>query len=781
MNSVFSRPTSITGEHLNAPTDSNLTTIFSQSEIEAQINEISELLLHPVTLVEFKETNFRTDSTRSRILFQYCCEVLRVCAAPIICTTCDKKYASLFENIDLEHDDLRETVCRRIAEKTHEDDLYRNNGYGMPKFISVVSKENYGYIQYNCPIMGLRELVFPLVVCNKILGVLFVGQMSVDGTDTEDEIISIRKNFLLHHNDIFDEYLTSFPDYSYDDIKNAILTTEDPRQQSLQFKQRVSEPLDRGLLSIYKPTRISGSDFDARVKSTLKIIGNFERSLEEKLYGNISEFVKSVFRDAISSSYSELQRDLPKENISMASHWQAVKTSLQPIVDKLGLKFISIYAMSYNIQGERKKVMDLVAYVPNKDSDDDYIQKRIQNLKFDYSKLQHITYEKTSSTIATDSTTINKDLFSCIDSPLAFPNDCKEIFFYPVKANPSASVAVSIGFEFPLGDKYYNEIRQIVCNEIPELITLISLLRIFFQSEVERETTEKTLRIYRHEISHLTLGLRNHNDKLAPPEYSIRTYHDIDAVYQDNLSSLEQLGYFTQNTEMLTGSFTDENLQISEFKVFRDLLFKWESIYRRETRRKHIEFCFPSISLSDSDRPLISTDKRRLEQLIYNLVNNAMKYSYWGTRIYVDCKIIDPISKTQCLSVVDYGHPIEEGDAPYGLYYRNHSLINKKVEGSGIGLYVAREVARLIGVDVSHKPAKKLSDFNIPLMKYYLDWANPSNKIYDAVNKNYQDLKTRGIIGEVLNENVAYKRPPRGMVFSEIECPTYKVEFEVII
>jgi len=781
MSQVFSKPNSITGEHLGSSNGLNLTAIFSQSEIEAQINEISELLLHPVTLIEFKETDSRIDSTRSRILFQYCCEVLRVCANPIICKTCDKKYASLFKGIDLEREYLKETVCQRILEKKYEDDLYKNNGYGIPEFISVINKENYGYIQYNCPIMGLRELIFPLVVCNKILGVLFVGQMSVDGVDTEDEIISIRKNFLSHHSDIFDGYLKSFPEYSYDTIKNAILTTEDPRQQCLQFKQRSHEQLDRGLLSIYKPTRITESEFDNRIKFAIETIEKFERNLENKLYSNISKYVKSIFSDAINSSYSELQKDLPKDRISMESQWNAVKATLQPIVDNLGLKFISIYAMGNNSQRERQKIMDLVAYVPNKDSDDNYIEERIKKLKFDYSNLQRITYEKTSSTIATDFTTTNDGLFGCINSPLAFPNNCKEIFFYPVKANPSASVAVSIGFEFPLGDKHYNEIRQIVCNEIPSLITLISLLRTFFHSEVEREINEKTLRIYRHEISHLTLGLRNHNDKLAPPEYSILTYHDIDAVYHDNLSSLEQLGYFTQNTGVLLGSFTNDNLQISEFKVFGDLLFKWKSIYRRESRRKHIEFSFPSISLSDYDRPLISTDKRRLEQLIYNLVNNAMKYSYWGTRIYVDCKVIDHVSKKQCLSVVDYGHSIEEGDAPYGLYYRNQALVNKKVEGSGIGLYVAKEVARLIGVNVSHKPAKKMSEFNIPLMKYYLDWANPNNRIYDAIYKNYQKLKAQNVINEVSNENVAYKRPPRGMVFNEIENPTYKVEFEVII
>jgi signal transduction histidine kinase len=327
--------------------------------------------------------------------------------------------------------------------------------------------------------------------------------------------------------------------------------------------------------------------------------------------------------------------------------------------------------------------------------------------------LPGIIYDKTISTIDTDDTILNTELFNCIASPNAFPNDCKEIFFYPVKANPNASVAISIGFKLPHGEKHCDHIRLIICKEIPRVITLILLLRTFFQSEVDRENTEKTLRVYRHEISHLTLGLRNHNDKLKPPYYSIRTYNEIEAVYNDNLSSLEQLGYFTQNTGMLIGAFTSKELEISEVKVFKELLFKWEKMYHRDAVLKHIEFCFPFISESDSDRPLIKTDKRRLEQLIYNLVNNAMKYSYWGTKIYIDCKVIDPVNKKQCLSVIDFGHSIEEGDASYRLYYRNKDLMYKKVEGSGIGLYVAREVARLIGVEVRHKPAEKIADYNI--------------------------------------------------------------------
>jgi hypothetical protein len=269
---------------------------------------------------------------------------------------------------------------------------------------------------------------------------------------------------------------------------------------------------------------------------------------------------------------------------------------------------------------------------------------------------------------------------------------------------------------------------------------------------------------------------------LGPPKYRIKNYDQnrIDAIYNDNLSSIEQLGYFTQNTGMLIGSFTKENLTLTEFKIFKELLFKWEKIYLHEARRKRIDFIIPSTHLSDEKRPLIVNDKKRLEQLIYNLVNNAMKYSYWRTKIYIDCKLMEEQSEKQCLTVIDYGHKIAEGDIPYELYYRDTTLVNKKVEGSGIGLYVAREVALLIGVELRHKPSF-ISDYNVPLIPHYLKMTDSNNDLHEKISAEYDRLSQNGLYDKIVSSFAKQNSPTNEQIINEINNKTYQVEFEVII
>jgi lipopolysaccharide export system protein LptC len=106
-----------------------------------------------------------------------------------------------------------------------------------------------------------------------------------------------------------------------------------------------------------------------------------------------------------------------------------------------------------------------------------------------------------------------------------------------------------------------------------------------------------------------------------------------------------------------------------------------------------------------------------------------------------------------------------------------------KTEGSGIGLYVAREVARLIGAKVNHKPAKKLSDFNLPLLQYYQEIANDNHILSELAKNEYERLKASGTYEYVVNTSMpdVDDKPTKKMVLDELQMPTFQVEFEVII
>lgn len=84
-------------------------------------------------------------------------------------------------------------------------------------------------------------------------------------------------------------------------------------------------------------------------------------------------------------------------------------------------------------------------------------------------------------------------------------------------------------------------------------------------------------------------------------------------------------------------------------------------------------------------------DEDRLEQVLGNLVSNAIKYSPDDTPVLVS--IANHTSET-IVSVRDQGKGVSEEDQPhiFDRFYRTHNETAQKVEGLGLGLYIANQI-----------------------------------------------------------------------------------------
>ena len=82
----------------------------------------------------------------------------------------------------------------------------------------------------------------------------------------------------------------------------------------------------------------------------------------------------------------------------------------------------------------------------------------------------------------------------------------------------------------------------------------------------------------------------------------------------------------------------------------------------------------------------------RLQQIIQNLVTNAIHYTPAGGSIHVDCRAE---GETACVSVQDTGCGIapEDQSAVFDRYF--HTTADKKHDSTGLGLTIAQELARL--------------------------------------------------------------------------------------
>jgi PAS domain S-box-containing protein len=86
----------------------------------------------------------------------------------------------------------------------------------------------------------------------------------------------------------------------------------------------------------------------------------------------------------------------------------------------------------------------------------------------------------------------------------------------------------------------------------------------------------------------------------------------------------------------------------------------------------------------------ICVDRQKMSQVIVNLLANAVKYSDPGTTIWINVRVFgDEIQ----LSITDEGIGItpDSLEQIFTQYYRT-SLSEKKAEGMGLGLYIAKEI-----------------------------------------------------------------------------------------
>jgi PAS domain S-box-containing protein len=108
-----------------------------------------------------------------------------------------------------------------------------------------------------------------------------------------------------------------------------------------------------------------------------------------------------------------------------------------------------------------------------------------------------------------------------------------------------------------------------------------------------------------------------------------------------------------------------------------------------------------TLNFSDPGRALIiSGDALRLEQVIQNLLQNAIKYSPAGGLITVQ---VEQREQMACVAVTDQGIGIPQEALPrlFQRFYRAEPAESGTISGLGIGLYVVKEIVTLHGGTVT--------------------------------------------------------------------------------
>ena len=97
---------------------------------------------------------------------------------------------------------------------------------------------------------------------------------------------------------------------------------------------------------------------------------------------------------------------------------------------------------------------------------------------------------------------------------------------------------------------------------------------------------------------------------------------------------------------------------------------------------------------------IVATDKQKLQQILYILIDNARKYSDTGSPITI---VVRQNAHDATLSVIDRGIGIPPEDLPhiFERFYRVTKDRNRKTGGTGLGLSIATQLATLIHAKLS--------------------------------------------------------------------------------
>jgi signal transduction histidine kinase len=161
---------------------------------------------------------------------------------------------------------------------------------------------------------------------------------------------------------------------------------------------------------------------------------------------------------------------------------------------------------------------------------------------------------------------------------------------------------------------------------------------------------------------------------------------------------------FTNVYKLQTSAMELNAVSINVYKMVQDVLETFELISETHT-----------VKLLGTTKKKIVADKERLEQVLINLISNAIKYSPDAKKVVVKIK---NDKKNLSISVQDFGIgiPKDQQAKIYNRFYRIKGVTEKNIEGLGLGLFISNQIVKEHGGVIKLKSTKNAgSTFTVVL------------------------------------------------------------------
>ena len=147
---------------------------------------------------------------------------------------------------------------------------------------------------------------------------------------------------------------------------------------------------------------------------------------------------------------------------------------------------------------------------------------------------------------------------------------------------------------------------------------------------------------------------------------------------------------------------------VSSKEFFSDILTSFQQAYKRDITLQSEEFTF-------------STDRSKLKQIMFIMLDNARKYSEGKIDVFVKN------GQNVTITIRDYGVGIAEDDIPhlFDRFYRVAKDRNRQTGGTGLGLAIARDLVHLLHGSITVESEVGIGTaFTVTLPKEAHDYEN---------------------------------------------------------
>jgi len=753
--------------------------------IQGWLSELTDILGFPILYIQKEESGewkLTEETARDYEKVSHFCSVLRGTVLPSLGKTPKTWLANECNDRDRE---AAECIYQHLYNQKELPEGWKTSHHN-PDWKKCV------YFQYVCGSTGFTEWAIPIRINRNFVGVLITGQFQGETFDMEK---------------------------SADELERCLQTygvPEDKRRNIMKSFRDYKRPM---------PIKEKADEFFNCVHDRLATLNDLFKKERDRKVQEVQSKVLSYITDASGRNVSSFDSQEEQHDNGYADRFRAVRTNFFEglfIAKKaFNVRRMEVFKPSsrsgsiegpFVVNGVELILEDMPTYV----LDDVGIEKTAPAYQWQKQKelANKRKFTPTAAQVNLESKTwqdawrkAKKDsLLVC----RSYKQDqCKNLLRFPKGEQRDMRLCelwvfvpvIGIGFAIAYFLEFETEEDQKTSKHWTEKILTNASIWFMMQwkavdTERQRFHSRMLANYVSHELGNIHIGFRSEIQQMYLEQQwaDIERYKNITRfgeTYPETNQFIDKNALFLENMEqtakriaIISGSTVamqhNREPKKEEFFPNDSFLLSLFQIIRNQCRMDMKRLDVPTaLSRKDVERPLMYADLFRMEEVAYNMLFNAVKYSHLGTRIWVDCKL-SKNKKSYELTVVNYGLPIEEEEKEriFVLGMRGSNAQSSFVEGTGFGLHLCDTVAKQHGGEMG-LVCENLSDYNIPLLEPAAQHFERTEKTAEAekCRVEIERLKDKGWYYEAIGVPMKRERLKPQELIWPLENKTARITF----